>query len=92
MTSADEIENRITNIVAHRMTALKNDEKLSMDKSARLFDTENADFDVPNSNAKNIKAIISPAIDINGKYFFCLLKIRSKTTTKTKVRDKIISG
>lgn len=86
------MENRITKIVAKRITALKNEEKPSMDKSARLFDTGKADFEVPNSNAKNTKAISKPAIEINGRYFFCLLKNKSKTTTTTRVRDKKISG
>lgn len=63
-----------------------------MERKDLVSENENAALEIPNSNRTKIKAIANPSIDIKGRNFFCLLKIKSKITNATRVKDKIISG
>lgn len=88
----DDIENRTIKTDAIRINILKNAEKLSTERNDLVSENENAALEVPNSNSTKIKVIANPIIDINGRNFFCLLKIKSKITNAIRVKDKIISG
>jgi hypothetical protein len=74
------------------INTLKKAEKLSIESREVVWDIENAVREVPNSKITKTNAITKPNIDIKGRNLFCLLKIKSKTTSATRVNDKIISG
>jgi hypothetical protein len=78
--------------VDSKINNLKKAEKLSIERNEVVLDIEKAGFEVPNSKTTNIKATIKPTIEIKGRNFFCLLNIKSNTTSATRVNAKVISG